>query len=210
MSQQHLVANQTVELLDPVDGAQELERLSRFRRGLAEVLREVDRRGYRPLDGQLLGYRITATAREEVTPPSYVNDGRGVREVSFEFLLQSYSRGDDQAAAGTMTVTAGEYTEEYNVILEAPRGDFMRVREYAYVDGSVVEVDGWWDRFNGCLGRSCGSACLGAVVTCAKDSFWTFLLCVVAKCGLCIAGCFACATCNCHWICSWLFGCCQG
>jgi hypothetical protein len=210
MSQLPLIVSEKIELIDSANVAPQLERLSRMRTGLGQVLRGAEESGFRAVDGSNFGYRLTVEAAHDIMPPSGVIAGPGVRSLTHEILLQGYARGDDQAAAGTATVTAGTYTSDYNLILEAPGGDANRMIERTVQGNELVLVDGWWDRFRGCLG-GCGGACLAALGGCiGSGALPAILACLAIRCGGCAVKCAACATCDCSWWCKWAAGCCEG
>jgi hypothetical protein len=94
-----------------------------------------------------------------------------VQAVEFELVGQSISKGSDQGAVVTTTVKAGDHEESYELLLEAPNGDFRQTREYAISGANVVETHSWWSAWVGCLSRSCASACLNALWACTGT--WT-------------------------------------
>jgi hypothetical protein len=224
-----VIRSETYEMLEPGTVSGQLERLGRTREALDRALRGAEERGYSmapsgpgPAYGlgglaqgssapPALGYRVTVEAAREIMPPADAAEGSGVRSAIFEILLQGYTRGADQAAAGTATVTAGDYSASYDFLLEAPGGNPQRIIESTLRQGALVEADGFWDRFKACLG-GCGGTCLAAVPTClaAGGNIIAIVGCLAVQCGSCAAKCLACATCNCSWWCRWAAGCCEG
>lgn len=207
-----IIVSERIELIDSANVASELERLSPMRPGLDHVLRGAQEFRFSAVDtpDSYFGYRVTLDAASEVMPPDDAVPGPGVSSLTHEILLQGFSRGEDQAAAGTVTVTAGPYTSDYSLLLEAPRGDINRMIERTVRGTELVLVDGWWDRFRRCLG-TCGGPCLAALGTCiVAGALPAILACLAVSCGGCAARCSACATCNCRWWCRWAVGCCEG
>jgi hypothetical protein len=208
-----VIVSERIELIDSRNVAAQLERLSRMRPGLEQVLRGATEARFSALaeDDSFFGYRVTMEADREIRPPDDAPEGPGVRSVTHEVLLQGFSRGADQAAAGTVTITAGTYTSEYNLLLEAPGGDINRMIERTVQGNELVLADGWWDRFRNCLGDKCGGVCLSALGGCiSAGAIPAILVCLAVSCGGCAAKCAACATCNCRWWCRWAVGCCRG
>jgi hypothetical protein len=207
-----LITAERIEIIDSTNVAAQLERLGRMRPGLDRVLRGATEARFSALteDNSYFGYRVTMETAREIMPPDDAPSGPGVRSLTHEILLQGFSRGDDQAAAGTVSVTAGAYTSDYNLLLEAPGGDINRMIERTVRGDELVLVDGWWDRFRNCLG-GCGGVCLSALGGCiASGAIPAILVCLAVSCGGCAAKCAACATCNCRWWCRWAVGCCEG
>jgi hypothetical protein len=201
------IAAERIELLDPNDVAQGLASRSEEEGGLAQLISQARERDLRPVENQVFGYRLGVQATREIAPDKYARPGPGVNDVDVEILLQSYSREDTEAAVGTVTITGGEYTEEYHLLVEAPDGDFGRVREFTVQEGQLVETNSWWTAFSGCVG-GCASGCASALVSC-RGTWVEFLWCLVERCGLCVLRCVGCATCNCSWWCGWATGCCR-
>ncbi|MEU1935053.1 hypothetical protein ACH49O_19090 [Streptomyces coeruleorubidus] len=156
------------------------------------------------------GYSLTSTLSSPLAPPEGEDRG-AVNELDFRWMVNGYSEGDDQLAIGAVIVRAngGEYENVYALSLEAPNGNFTSVTESTVRGGRITEVDGWWDALTGCLGRDCGSVCLGAAISCPKINWIAFLACLAGRCGGCVVKCAACATCDCSWWCKWAAGCCN-
>jgi hypothetical protein len=212
MSDQPIIVDERIELIDSANVAAQLERLSRTRPGLGLVLRGAEEARFTALDGDnsYFGYRVTVVAASEIMPPDDAPPGPGVRSLTAEILLQGFSRGEDQAAAGAVTITAGPYTSDYSLLLEAPGGDANRMIERTVQGNELIFVDGWWDRFRNCLGN-CGGGCLAALGSCiGSGALPAILACLAIRCGGCAAKCAACATCDCRWWCRWAAGCCKG
>lgn len=180
---------------------------------------EATRRGYRYESAQAeqggqrtptqLGLRQVSRAREQVQPDS---DDRGssVQETRFELYIRALEKPDsrDQAALINVSIQAGENTEEYNLLLEAPGGYFLDTREFMVENDRVVPAFSWWSAFKNCLTSRCGTSCLGALVACSGTTAG-YVACVIAACAGCGVKCAACATCNCKWWCRWAPGCCR-
>lgn len=210
MSPLPIIVAERIELIDSANVAPQLQRLGQMRTGLDRVIRGAEEAGFTAIQESNFGYRVTVEAASEIMPPSDAVPGPGVSSLTHEILLQGYTRGDDQAAAGTVTVTAGTYTADYNLLLEAPGGDINRMLERTVQDNELVLVDGWWDTFRGCLGN-CGGVCLAAFLSCiGARTIPAILACLAIRCGGCAARCAACATCDCRWSCRWGVGCCGG
>ncbi|GAA2603448.1 hypothetical protein [Streptomyces tubercidicus] len=158
------------------------------------------------------GYSLTSSLTSPLAPPEGVDDHRGsVNELDFHWMFNAYSAGTDQLAVGAVIVRAngGEYENIYALTLEAPNQNYTAVTETTVQGGTLRVVDGWWDALTGCLGRDCGSVCLGAAISCPKVNWIAFLACLAGRCGGCIVKCAACATCDCSWWCKWAAGCCN-
>jgi hypothetical protein len=85
----------------------------------------------------------------------------------------------------TTTVKAGDHEESYELLLEAPNGDFRQTREYAISGANVVETHSWWSAWVGCLSgaaRRHASTLFGHVPAHGRRTLW----CVVARCGGCV------------------------
>jgi hypothetical protein len=203
------VTSETTEVLDKKAAHDQFKRHLQERKGLKQLQDEARGRGYEPRDDpeETFAVRVKSRASADVRPPRG-RAGEAVREVEFELVGQSVSKGDTEGAIATCTVKAGKNEEIYEFFVEAPGGNFSQAREFTVEDGEVVEADSWWSAWTGCLGRDCASTCLGALVACT-GTWAAYLWCVVAACGGCVLKCTGCATCNCGWWCRWAVGCCS-
>ena len=178
-----------------------------------KLLEEARNRGFTAAsDAAHAGVRQKYRSRNPVPLGRGEREGTPVNEVEFELVLTALERPNsrDQAAVGTVRLTTDQNTDEYDMLLEAPNGDFNNAREFVVgADGKVVRAHSWWSATKACLKRSnCAAACLTALGTCGGT--WTaYLVCVGAACGGCFSKCAACATCDCRWWCRWATGCCD-
>jgi hypothetical protein len=200
------------EVLDSVSVAAALKaRLERAGSPAQMLSQEAARRGYRSRTGAKaeLGIRQKYRADTMVKPPKGVS-GPAIQEVEFELLVRSFARAGskDEAAVATVTITAGANRDTYEMLLEAPGGNFSKGRESIVVGGQVIPAKSWWTATKSCLRNKCASVCVGALVTCG-GTWAAYLGCVAAACGGCWVRCAACASCNCHWWCKWAAGCCH-
>lgn len=207
-----LPGRKTLELLDPEAVLEEVT-LGRAEpeTGLRALTDQALQLGYTPNDdpGQILAYRQTIEPTQEVRPPRGRRAEPGVREVQLETILQSFSKGDsdDQGALLITTVRAGEYTESYEALLDAPGADLLRARELYVEDGELLEANSWFTAYGDCLSSRCPN-CRIAPVTCWSGNWIDYVVCLL-RCGGCAFGCWWCATCNCWWLCRWAAGCCN-
>jgi hypothetical protein len=201
------------EVLDAAAVTQGLDARLRQPRGRLKKLEDEARgRGYRPAGGPKgeVGLRQKFRTKKPVHPPQG-QQGGAVREVSFDFSLRALEKPDslDQAAVATVIVRAdGDRTDEYDLLLEAPGGNFAQAREFKVENDRVVPANSWWTAARDCATSTCGSVCVGALLACS-GTWAAYLLCVATACGGCWAGCAGCATCNCRWWCRWPVGCCR-
>jgi hypothetical protein len=201
------------EVLDAPSVARNLDaRMKGPRGGLKKLDDEAKGRGYRPVAGPKgeVGLRQKFRSRQPVRPPKG-EKGQPVREVSFDFSLRALEKPDslDQAAIATVTVSTGpNQSEEYDLLLEAPGGNFGQAREFKVENDQVRPANSWWTAAQTCATSTCGATCVNALLTCTGN--WAeYLLCLATRCGLCWAKCTGCATCNCSWTCRWAIGCCR-
>jgi hypothetical protein len=211
------VRSVTRELLDPDEVLKEIKK-RRGQGGLKKLAAEGSKRGYKPVDSadEVLGYRQIFEATREQRPrlidrrrqPDLSDEA--VSKVEFEFLAQSArkQRARGEAAIAVATISAGKNKDEYEMLLEAPDGDFARFTELTIDEtGKVVEADSWWTAFTGCLPQ-CGGPCLTALAEC-RGTWIEYIGCVLWRCVGCGVKCAGCATCSCSWWCSWAVGCCR-
>ncbi|HEY3894103.1 MAG TPA: hypothetical protein VGL88_01910, partial [Pseudonocardiaceae bacterium] len=164
-----------------------------------------------------VGWRYTVELEdgETVSPAGGDAPGDPVNKLTIETLFKGYTGGvgaaPSQLAVGTMMTTAGSNKYAEHIQLEAYQGNLDWMVERQVNDaGALVMVDGWWDRFRGCLG-GCGGVCLAALGSCISAGALPAILgCLAIRCGGCAAKCAACATCDCSWLCRWAVGCCRG
>jgi hypothetical protein len=210
---QHLELEQ-IEILDAQAAALGMQRRMARPQGFTALSRlddEARGRGYRPATGPggEFGLRQRFRSRVPVHPPGG-EAGAPVQELQFEMSLRALEKGDseDQAAVATVTMTAGQNTEEYDLMLEARGGNFAQAREFKVEHDRVVPTNSWWTAARSCVSSTCGSVCVASLVSCTGT--WAgYLLCVAAACGGCWVRCAACATCDCRWWCRWGASCCH-
>lgn len=175
------------------------------------LAQELARRGYRRRTGAKaeLGLRQKYGAATPINPPKGVA-GQPVQAIQFELLVRSFNRpgSTDEAAVATVTIESGANRETYEMLLEAPGGNFAKGREFEVRGGQVQRANSWWTATKSCLRSKCASVCVGALVTCG-GTWAAYLGCVAVACGGCWVKCAACATCNCRWWCKWGVGCCH-
>jgi hypothetical protein len=207
------VASEAVEVVDHKAAHDEFKKHVRERAGLRKLHEEAQRRGYQAQDRpeETFAVRVRSSASGDVLPPrggAAEATAEPVREVEFELVGQSYSKQDAEGAVATCTVRAGKNEATYDLLLEAPGGNFQQARELTVEGDQVVDAHSWWSAWTGCLSRDCASTCLSSLTACTGT--WTaYLWCVVAACGGCVLKCTGCATCDCSWWCRWAAGCCS-
>ena len=204
-----ILTSEVVEVLDDATAHAQFKKHVRGRPNLKKLQDEATKRGYKAHDQaeETFAFRVKAKANQDVRPRPGVR-GAGVKEVEFELVGQSISKGGDQGAVATMTIKAGSQEESYEMLLEAPGGNFRQVREYTVEGQRVVETHSWWSAWVGCLRSRCASTCLNSLWACT-GTWAAYFWCVVAACGGCVLRCSACATCDCSWWCRWAAGCCD-
>jgi hypothetical protein len=180
---------------------------------LKKLDEEATKRGYKKATGEKaqFGLRQTFRAAKPVSPkPSKGEQGEPVQELQVELSLSALEKANskDKAAIATITLTAGKNREAYDLLLEAPDGDFANAREFKVENDQVVPAESWWSATRSCLTRNCAAACIGALITCS-GTWAAYLACVAVICGGCWARCAACASCDCRWWCRWATGCCD-
>lgn len=202
-----------IEMLDTQAVDQSLQKRLAAPQGkkLQKLDEEAKKRGYKKAAGKAdVGMRHKFKASKPVPPPAGTS-GQPVQEVEFEMSFTALEKpnSEDQAAIGTVRVTAGQNTEEYDMLLEAVDGDFEDVREFKIENDKIVPANSWWTATRTCItGGKCGTVCIGALVACS-GTWAAYLLCLASTCGLCYGKCAACGTCNCRWWCKWAAGCCR-
>lgn len=203
------VVSQTAEIMDHKAAQDQFKAHLRDRPDLKKLQKEAERRGYKAQDRpeETFGIRLKAKASAGVRPIRGAT-GAAVREVQFELAGQSVSKRGSEGAVVVCTIRAGDQEETYDMLLEAPGGNFQQAREYTVEKGRVVEAHSWWSAWVGCLHRDCASVCLNALSSC-KGTWAAYFWCVVARCGGCVLKCAGCATCDCRWWCRWAVGCCS-
>jgi hypothetical protein len=200
------------EILDEAAAGRGLQASMDLPRGRLKKLQdEAQKRGYRASNKprSSVGLRQRFRAARPVRPPAG-EQGAPVQELQYEMSLRTLEKpnSQDQAAIATVTVTAGQNTEQYDLLLEAPGGNFAQAQEFKVENDQVVPAQSWWTAARSCVTRSCTSVCVGSLVTCS-GTWAAYLICVAAACGGCWVKCAACATCNCKWWCRWATGCCR-
>lgn len=213
VNQVEIVLEQT-EVLDTTTAAPRLlYRMEESTSKLNKLVAEAYKSGYRPSQGPQaeMGLRQKLRASNLVQPDLLSDEeGQPVQELEFELLFREFEKPDsqDSAAVVTVTLTAGQSTEEYNMLLVASAGNFAQAREFTMENDQLVRANSWWTAVRDCLINKCGASCVGSLVTCS-GTWSAYLLCLAARCGGCWIKCTACATCNCKWWCKWGVGCCR-
>lgn len=206
------IDQETYEMLDGRRVKEDFKSRSQSRPKLKKLSEEARGRGYQPLEDadEAFGFRYSVKASKDMRPRAQAQAGAPVRNIEFEMLLQPFSKGNsnDKAAVATTTVKAGEEVATYEMLLEAPNGDFRQPREFIVEGDEIVEAESWWTAFTGCLSNNCASACLTALWACS-GTWAAYLWCLVWRCGGCVLKCVGCASCNCGWWCGWAVGCCR-
>lgn len=206
-----IVFEQT-ELLDDTAAVQRFEAgLAQAPGKLKKLEDEAKKRGFKPSTGpkSSLALRHKFRAEKPVKPPQGEH-GTPVQELQFDISLRAFEKAnsDDQAAVATVTVTAGQNSDQYDLLLEAPAGNMAKAREFKVEGDKIVPANSWWSAARSCVTSKCGSVCVGSLITCS-GSWAAYLLCVAVRCGGCWVRCAACSSCNCRWWCKWATGCCH-
>jgi hypothetical protein len=210
MARPVVTLKETVEIIDHPAAHKRFKDQLTGRPDLKKLHDEARKRGYQPKDTaeETFAFRITSKASGGIRPPAAFAGGKPVQELEVELVGQSMTKGRNQGAVATCTVKGGGNVETYDLLLEAPGGNFEKAQEWTIEQGKVVEAHSWWSAWVGCLYSRCASTCLSALWQCAGT--WTaYFWCVVARCGGCVLRCAACATCDCSWWCRWAAGCCD-
>jgi hypothetical protein len=203
------VVSENVQVLDHQAAHDQFKKHLDSRPKLKKLHDEAQKRGYKPRDepDQTFAVRVTAKASGDVHSTTAAG-ADAVQDVEFELVGQSVSKEDAEGAVATATIRGGGNEQTYEMLLEAPGGNFRQTREYKIDNDQVVEAHSWWSAWTGCLSRDCASTCLNSLWACTGT--WTaYLWCVTAACGGCVAKCTGCATCDCSWWCRWAAGCCS-
>ncbi len=199
----------TTELLDPKRAHEAFRNRAKNRPQLQKLSDEAKNRGYRSQDtaDQSIGIRMRSHASADINPTGPAR-GPGIRTVEFELVGQSVSKEGAEGAIATAVIKAGNNQLAYDILLEAPGGDFQHAREFTIVGDEVVPANSWWSAWRGCLTRTCASTCLTSLFTCS-GTWAAYFWCVAATCGGCVLKCAGCASCDCSWWCRWAAGCCD-
>ncbi|MFD9339658.1 hypothetical protein ACFWBF_35560 [Streptomyces sp. NPDC060028] len=135
-------------------------------------------------------------------------------------LLFGALGGEEGQQVGVMATTmsalipGGDTVTALNKVVRAIQqgqpGDWATAKEYALdPHRGLIDADGIWDAFRGCLG-GCGGTCLAALTAClAAGALPAVAACVAISCGGCALRCAACVACDCGWFCRWAVGCCD-
>jgi hypothetical protein len=214
MSAQPVIKLEKFEVLDAENALSELNSLSGLHSDLQLLMNFTENAGFTEVAGSAVGWQYTVEAAEDINPAGSDAAGPAVNSLTARALFKGYTGGGgvapSQLAVGTVTATAGTNETIEHISLEMAQSDFDRMIERQVENGALVVVDGWWDRFRGCLG-GCGGVCLAALGSCVGAGALPAILgCLAIRCGGCAAKCAACATCDCSWWCRWAAGCCQG
>lgn len=198
------------EILDHADVLQKIKSLSQVQTNLRKLFDHAAGLGYQPAIGpkDVFGVRQTIRAIQPVREKP--KSAQTVMEMTFDLKLQNLHKpgSKDMMAIATATISAGQHSDTYDMLLEAPGGSFRKFREYVISGNKVTQTHSWWSRMKKCLLRKCAGACVGALITCS-GTWAAYLACVAAVCGGCWTICAACASCRCRWWCKWASGCCK-
>lgn len=212
VSSQPIIKLEKFEVLDSENALSELDALTGMHSDLQLLLNLTESAGFTEVAGSSFGWQVTVETAEEIRPGEGDAPGDPVNSLTSRALFKGFTGGGGAApsllAVGTMTATAGQNQVIEHLQLEAPGADMDRMIERKVEGNALVEVDGWWDRFRGCLG-GCGGPCLAALTGCIRPVLPAILVCLAVRCGGCAAKCAACATCDCRWWCR-ISGCCRG
>jgi hypothetical protein len=203
------ITSEVVEVIDERTAHERFKKQLQDRPHLKTLHEEAKKRGYQIHDepGETFAIRVRTKANRELPPRAGVA-GSPVGDIEFELVGQSISKGGAQGALATSTIRGGGHEETYEMLLEAPQGNFRQTREFTIQHEKIVETHSWWSAWVGCLRNSCSSTCLNALWQCTGT--WTaYFWCVVGRCGGCVVKCAACSTCDCSWWCRWAVGCCD-
>lgn len=158
-----------------------------------------------------IGLRGDWDLDREVYPAGGPEAGPGVNAVKSALIVTSVNYGNNLVAM-CASVLKGEpdgpeVVEAFT--LQTSSSNFLDdVKEQGVSGGKLQPRSGFWDTLLDCLSRDCGQACLSAAVSCRKDNWADFLVCLAGRCGLCVVKCHACAGCKCAYWCVPVAGCC--
>jgi hypothetical protein len=206
------IRSERVELLDPGNVLANFQNRHARDRRFAVLNEAAQRRGGRLDDRpeRVLGYRHSFDAARPIRRAPNEPAADPVDRAEFEIQVQEYpTQTQDSLAVGVATITAGNNSASYPLLLEAPAGNFIAANEFTVVQDRVEPTNSWWTAVTGCLTRQCVTVCANSLGTCSGSSGWlAYLGCVAWNCGGCWVKCAGCATCNCGWWCKWAVGCC--
>jgi hypothetical protein len=197
------------EILPYAAVAQRFTTLRTSNPNVDKLLTHASALGYAPATTQkdLFGIRHTVQAATPVRDPA---SGATVSAVTFEFHFQNLVNPKSKTAyaIGVATISAGAFSESYELLLEAPNGSIRNSREWTIKGGQVVRAHSWWSKMSRCLTGRCAGVCAAALAACS-GTWVAYLGCVIVACGGCWVVCGACASCSCSWWCRWAVGCCR-
>ncbi|MER5857365.1 hypothetical protein ABT131_17355 [Streptomyces sp900105245] len=217
MSNTPLLAEEKLKVYSPEHAQREMARLDQSYEQLAVLRDAVPNLLGRSLDEADIQEPVGFGAAWELKEPYLAADARegdrAVKTVESTLIVNSYNAGQEHVGVFASVLKTDTGEEQIDVFTLRTQ-DFLidGVREYipdSANPGSITVRDGWWDALVACLGRNCGSVCLGAALSCPKINWAAFLLCLAGRCGLCVIRCGACAACDCTWWCRPVAGCCN-
>ncbi len=143
------------ELLDSEQALNELDLLSGLHTDLPQLFQLTEAAGFTELAGSAIGWRYTVEAATEIAPGAG-ESGDPVTSLTSQAVFKGYTGGGgaspDQLAVGTVTNEAGSNKYAEHIQLLARDSNLDRMIERQVAGSGLVVVDGWWDRFRGCLG----------------------------------------------------------
>ena len=161
---QPLIAYQTTELLDTPRTVRLLQQWRKREPKLRKLFQHAEERGYKAATGpkNVLGFREKYRLQKPVKDP---RSTQTVKEASFELTVQNLTKSGskDQLAIVTVEMKAGKNSERYECLLEAPGGNFNKVREFMVDKNKVVRARSWWSRTKRCLRKRCSYTCGAAI-----------------------------------------------
>ncbi|MEU3957635.1 hypothetical protein AB0F45_36035 [Streptomyces achromogenes] len=159
------------------------------------------------------GVSVRGSLTEAVVPHEAPAGTQPIEAYTSSLALIGYQSGNTHVAAGAARLVAepdlGDSNRSISRTILLETTDYRSVVERTVEDGVLVVVDGWWDALRDCLVNRCAGECTNAALECPPASWPVYLACLAGRCGGCLAGCVACATCDCGWLCRVAFGCCH-
>ena len=213
MSTLPIIKREVFELLDSDQASSELDGLIGAHDELGQLFSLTTAAGFADVAGSAHGWKYTAEAAAAIGPDEG-ESGNPVDTFTSQATFRGYTNRIGAApsllAVGTVSMKAGANEHVEHLQLEAPNADINYMVERKVEGSGLVVVDGWWDRFRGCLGGcgGVGRAALGGGA--GAGALPAILACLAVRCGGCAARCAACATCDCRWWCKWAAKCCRG
>jgi len=204
------IASEKIELIEPKEVLKSMT--AKTAKGPLQLL---------AVHGKSLGYTLATGTKDtyglrrtvkavEAVQPTKGTAGLPVQEVIFEFHLQNLTKlkSKDKGAIVNVTIRAGDNVDTYDMLVEAPGGDFTRVNEYFVQENKVTRAKSYWSSVLACAKEHCIGACVQSLITCS-GTWAAYLGCVAIACGGCWVRCLACPACKCKWWCKWAVWCCK-